>query len=101
MVLVVLSDITRVGIFDISARLAAFAVGIFFAPVCFLPNFIIVMAVYHHPMIFLFSSVSSYISPLFCKKGKTQKVSVLQEKQEGRSVIRMTCFESLDIPDLS
>ena len=80
MVLVVFPDNTRVGIFDISARLAASAVGIFFAPVCFLPNFR--MAVYHHSMIFLLSSFGSYISPLFCEMGETPKVSVLQEKQK-------------------
>ena len=29
-------------------------------------------------------------SPLFCKKGTIHKISILQEKQEGGSVLRMS-----------
>jgi hypothetical protein len=31
-----------------------------------------------------------YISPLFCKKGAPHKITILQEKQEGGSVLHMT-----------
>jgi hypothetical protein len=30
------------------------------------------------------------ISPLFCKKGTTNKISILQEKEEGGSDLHMT-----------
>jgi hypothetical protein len=32
----------------------------------------------------------SYILPLFCKKGTTHKISTLQAKQEGHSILHMT-----------
>jgi hypothetical protein len=38
------------------------------------------------------------ISPLFCKKAKTHKISILQEKQESGSLLHMTNISRCSIP---
>jgi hypothetical protein len=40
----------------------------------------------------------TYISPLFFKKGTNHKISILQEKQEGRSVLHVTNASKVGYP---